>query len=129
MLAGYYSSFDGSTDVEPVSMDFANWIPVGDSIASVTTTIAADIGTDSNAANLLVGPPGFVVGGTVCVQQFGGMAPNGPKPGVTYRILFLVTTAGGPREVRLLHRGNGRRKRDSALRHDPLHFHLLKAHS
>lgn len=89
-FAGYYSSCDPG-ETQPYSIDFANQLATGNSIASTTSSLAAEQGIDRNASSWLVGSP--TISGTVVSQVIGGAMPNGLQPGVVYRLTFTITTA------------------------------------
>ena len=87
-FAGDFSAVDPPERV-PLSIDFSAQIPTGDSLASVTTTMAAYYGTDANASALLYGAPAY--SGTVVTQWAG----PGWLPGVVYRLTMTAVTAKG----------------------------------
>jgi len=89
-FAGYFSSCDPG-ETQPYSIDFANQLS-GDSIVSIAATLAADQGADARASSWLLASS---FSDTVCTAMIGGALPNGLQPGVTYRLMFTVTTADG----------------------------------
>ena len=79
-----------TTERIPVAIDFTNGLPAGDSVASIVgVSLSVYLGTDPNAASLLVFSPGL--SGNV-VSQFINV---GAVPGVTYRITMTVQTTLG----------------------------------
>ena len=92
-FCGYFSPRDPG-ETRAFSINFAQDINASDTIASVTVTLAADIGfTDSNAPNLCVGLP--TITGAIVSQMIGGPNPTGFQAGVTYLLTMTAITAAG----------------------------------
>ena len=70
------------------AVDFATQIPPGDSIATVSVAISLHSGSDSSVASRLSGAA--AKSGTLVTQTVVGLLP-----GVSYNLIFNVTTASG----------------------------------
>lgn len=93
---GYFTAAKpGEEDIYSVDFtDRINGIPGdGPQIGSQTVTISVVNGSDPNADNCLLGSP--TISGNVVSQKAGGLLPGGFQPGVTYLLLFSVTTLAG----------------------------------
>lgn len=91
-FAGNYDQASpGETDAYAINM--APRLATGDTIASVAASLSVVSGADPSAASWLLGPA--VVAGNIVAQKIGGALPGGLQPGVTYMLVFTVTTASG----------------------------------
>lgn len=74
-------------------MDMTRQLANGDTIASVTAALTVLSGVDPSASSWLLGPSAIT--GNIVSQNVGGPLPGGLQPGVTYELIFTVTTVSG----------------------------------
>src|SRR5450631_3299537 len=76
-----------STSKDYFSLDFANWLAQGETIASVVSALSVVSGVDPAPSAMIVGEP--LIATTIVSQML-----QGGVPGVEYLLTFTVTTSG-----------------------------------
>ncbi len=100
-FAGDWSPATSPGESQPFSLDMTAQLVNGDTIASVSSDLAAYVGSDADASSWLIGSP--YVTGNIVSQIIGGDSPDGLQPGVTYRLTFTVTTTQAKTLVNYAH--------------------------